>query len=69
MYTLGSAWFSKDEGKRGSLEAGKFADLAVLNKDYLTAPVEEIGSMESLLTMLGGKVVYATGPFAALETR
>jgi predicted amidohydrolase YtcJ len=63
MYTIGSAWFSRDEKKRGSLEAGKLADLAVLNKDYMTVPLEQIGSIESLLTMVGGKIVYAAGPY------
>lgn len=63
FYTLGSAWFSQDEKKRGSLEAGKFADLAVLSKEYMTAPVDQIGSIESLLTMVGGKIVYAAAPF------
>jgi predicted amidohydrolase YtcJ len=43
---------------------GKLADLAVLSADYLTVPTEEIGRIESLLTMLGGKVVYAAAPFA-----
>ena len=69
MYTLGSAWFSKDESKRGSLEAGKYADLAVLNKDFMTVPVEQVGATESVLTMVAGKVVYAAGPFAAMEAR
>jgi len=68
FYTLGSAWFSHDEGKRGSLEVGKLADLAVLSKDYLTAPVEEIGRTESVLTMVGGKVVYASGAYQPLES-
>jgi hypothetical protein len=63
FYTIGSAWFSHDEDKRGSLEAGKLADLAVLSGDYLTVPNDEIGRIESLLTMLGGKVVYAAAPF------
>jgi len=63
FYTIGSAWFSFDEKKRGSLEVGKFADLAVLSKDYMTAPVDQIGSIESLLTMVGGKVVYAAAPY------
>jgi predicted amidohydrolase YtcJ len=67
LYTLGSAWFSKDEGKRGSLETGKFADLAVLSKDYMTVPVDQIGGIESMLTMVGGKVVYATGPYTRLQ--
>jgi len=67
LYTQGSAWFSHDENKRGSLEAGKLADLAVLSKDYMTAPVDQIGGIESLLTMVGGKIVYAAGPFQKLE--
>jgi len=67
FYTLGSAWFSFDEQKRGSLEAGKFADLAVLSKDYMTVPVGDVHTIESVLTMVGGKVVYASGPFAKLE--
>jgi len=69
FYTLGSAWFSFDEGKRGSLDVGKLADLAVLSADYLTVPVEKIGGLESELTMMGGKVVYAAGPFAGLDKK
>jgi predicted amidohydrolase YtcJ len=67
FYTLGSAWFSFDEKKRGSLEPGKLADLAVLSQDYMTVPVSEIHNTESLLTLVGGKVVYAAGPFKSLE--
>ena len=69
LYTLGSAWFSFDDEKRGSLAPGKLADLVVLSKDYLTVPVDEIGSIASLLTMVGGRVVYAAGPYAALEEK
>jgi predicted amidohydrolase YtcJ len=65
LYTQGSAWFSFEEGERGALAVGLLADLAVLNKDYLTVPIDEIGSTGSLLTMVGGRVVYADGPFAA----
>ncbi len=67
MYTAGSAWFAHDEDRRGSLEAGKLADLAVLSKDYMKAPIEEIGAIESLLTMVGGRIVYAAGPYARFE--
>jgi predicted amidohydrolase YtcJ len=63
LYTLGSAWFSFDETRRGSLEIGKLADLAVLSRDYMTVPVDQIGGIESLLTMVGGKIVYAAGPY------
>jgi hypothetical protein len=69
LYTLGSAWFSHDDDERGSLEPGKLADLAVLSKDYMTVPVEEIGGIESLLTMVGGKIVYASGPYAKFEDK
>jgi hypothetical protein len=67
LYTRGSAWFSFDDDVRGSLEVGKLADLAVLSADYLTVPVEQIGDLESVLTLLGGDVVYAAGEFAVLE--
>jgi hypothetical protein len=43
MYTLNSAWLAGDDDKRGSLEVGKLADLAVLDRDFLDVPVEEIG--------------------------
>ncbi|HXP81542.1 MAG TPA: amidohydrolase [Verrucomicrobiae bacterium] len=66
-YTIGSAWFSFDEDKRGSFEPGKLADLAVLSKDFMTVPLDQIGSIESLLTMVGGKIVYAAGAYAQLE--
>jgi predicted amidohydrolase YtcJ len=63
FYTMGSAWFSRDDHARGSLEVGKLADLAVLSSDYLTVPVDQIGRIESLLTMVGGKIVHASGPY------
>lgn len=67
MYTSGSAWLAHDESRRGTLAIGKLADLAVLSKDYLSVPVEEIGGIQSLLTLVGGRAVFADGPFAALE--
>ena len=67
MYTRNSAFMANDDGKRGTLEPGKFADLAVLSSDYLSAPVKEIGKIRSLLTMVGGEVVYADAPFAKLS--
>jgi predicted amidohydrolase YtcJ len=66
MYTLNASWFTFDEDKRGSLEPGKYADLAVLSADYMTVPVEQVGGLHALLTLLGGKAVHAEGPFAAL---
>jgi predicted amidohydrolase YtcJ len=69
LYTEGSAWFTHDDGRRGVLAAGRLADLAVLTKDFSTAPSDEIGGIESLLTMVGGRIVYAAGPFVALEEK
>ena len=66
LYTLGSAWFSREEETKGAIEAGKLADLAVLSSDYFTVPEEEIKAIESVLTILGGKVVYGAAEFAGL---
>ena len=63
LYTIGSAGSTFEEGRKGSIEAGKHADLAVLNADYLTVPEEQTRSLESLLTIVGGRVVYAAAPF------
>ncbi len=69
LFTVGSAWFTFDDGRKGSIEVGKLADLAVLNADYLTVPEDQIRTLQSLLTVVGGRVVYTTGPFAQLERK
>jgi predicted amidohydrolase YtcJ len=66
LYTLGSAWFSGEEDKKGSVEAGKLADLSVLSEDYFSVPEERIKHLESVLTIVGGKAAYGSGEFAAL---
>ena len=48
---------------------GRLADLAVLTKDYTSVAEAEIGDIESLLTMVGGRIVYGAGPFAVMEQR
>jgi predicted amidohydrolase YtcJ len=63
-YTLGSAWLARADRDRGSLEPGKLADFAVLSKDYFAVPVAEIGTIESVMTVVGGKVVHSVAPFA-----
>lgn len=69
LYTMGSAWFTFEEGRKGSIEVGKLADLAVLNGDYLTVSEDRIRSLESLLTIVGGKIVYFAPPFTADDRR
>jgi predicted amidohydrolase YtcJ len=68
-YTVGSAWFSGEENKKGTIEVGKLADLAVLSADYFSVPEEEIKRIESVLTIVGGKVVYGAGEFERLAPR
>lgn len=57
-YTINNAMASFEEKSKGSLERGKFADLAVLSNDILTCPADSIKSIHSVLTMLNGKIVY-----------
>src|SRR5467141_1003725 len=66
LYTMGSSWFSTENGKKGALAPGQLADLAVLSADYFSIPEEEIKHLESVLTIVGGKVVYATDEFSKL---
>jgi predicted amidohydrolase YtcJ len=66
LYTAGSSWFSTEEGKKGALAPGQLADLAVLSADYFSVPEEEIKHLESVLTIVGGKIVYATAEFSKL---
>jgi hypothetical protein len=66
LYTMGSSWFSTEDGKKGALARGQLADLAVLSADYFSIPQEEIKKLESVLTIVGGKVVYATEEFSNL---
>ncbi len=66
LYTVGSAWFANEENKKGSIELGKLADLVVLSSDYFTIPEEEIKRIESVLTLVGGKIVYGAGVFKNL---
>jgi len=65
-YTVGSAWFSGEEDTKGAIAVGQLADLAVLSADYFSVPDEAIKGIESILTIVGGKIVYGAGEFAAL---
>jgi predicted amidohydrolase YtcJ len=65
-YTRGSAWFSFEDDIRGVLRPGSLADLAVLDSDYFTVPDEEIPLLASNLTLVAGRIVHRSGPFADL---
>ena len=66
LYTMGSSWFSTEDGKKGALAPGQLADLAVLSADYFSVPEDEIKHLESVLTIVGGKVVHASDEFSKL---
>lgn len=63
LYTVGAAWFSFDDHHLGSFEQEKYADLVVLSQDYLTVSDEAIRRIESVLTLVGGRLVHAARPF------
>lgn len=66
LWTQGSAWFSTEQGKKGQIKVGQLADLAVLSQDYFRVPEEQIKGIESVMTVVDGKVVYAAGSFSPL---
>ncbi|VWC79660.1 amidohydrolase [Burkholderia contaminans] len=65
-YTVGSAWFSADEHRKGALVPGRYADFAVLSDDYFTIDMARIPQLSSVLTVVDGKVVHAEREFASL---
>jgi predicted amidohydrolase YtcJ len=64
--TIAAAWQEFSETKKGSIEAGKFADFTLIDRDYLTIPEDDIRKIQVLATIVDGKAVYAAKPFAAL---
>jgi len=67
MWTENVTWFSNEEGKKGQIAVGQFADLMVPDRDYFSCAEDEIADTTSDLTIVGGKVVYGAGAFAALD--
>jgi len=62
LFTRNNSWFLRMEDKIGSIEPGKLADLAVLDRDYFTVPDAEIKKIRSVLTIVDGKIVHDAGP-------
>ena len=57
-YTLNAAYAAFEDDIKGSLSAGKLADITVLSKDILTVPEDEVPRAEVLYTIVGGKIAY-----------
>ncbi|MBS0030749.1 amidohydrolase [Chitinophaga sp. 22321] len=64
LYTRGSAWFSGEQDTKGCIKAGQLADLAVLDADFFEVREDAIKYIESVLTIVGGKIVFGNGEFS-----
>lgn len=65
LWTSGSAWFSGEQGGKGQIAAGQLADLCVLSGDYFGVAENDIKFLESVMTVVGGNIVYGAGEFTA----
>ncbi len=67
LYTQGSAWFSGEDDRKGTLDIGHFADLAALSDDYFAVQEDAIRGLESVLTIVGGRVVHGSQEYTKLD--
>ena len=66
LYTRKNGWFLREEDDLGSIEEGKLGDLVVLNSDYFTVANDDLKKIRSVLTVVGGEIMYDAG---VLDTR
>ena len=64
MWTENVTWFSNEVGNKGRIAVGQLADVIVPDRDFFNCPESDIADTTSLFTVVGGKVVYAAGPFS-----
>jgi predicted amidohydrolase YtcJ len=67
MWTENVTWFSNEEGKKGRIEVGQFADLTVPDRDFFGCAESEIADITSDLTIVGGRIVYGARDFKSLD--
>jgi predicted amidohydrolase YtcJ len=67
MWSENVTWFSNEEGRKGRIEVGQFADVIVPDHDYFSCAEQEIADITSLLTIVGGRVVYGSKDFARFD--
>ncbi|MGB5998066.1 MAG: amidohydrolase [Marinomonas sp.] len=67
LYTQGNTWFSNEEGLKGQIKAGQYADSVLLSSDYFEVPDEEIRNLVSVMTIVAGKVVYSDDEFSPMS--
>jgi hypothetical protein len=64
LWTVGSAWFSNDDGRKGRIAVGHLADFIVPSGDFFRVPEDDIKDLVSDLTVVGGRIVHGAGDFA-----
>jgi len=69
MFTVAGAKLTGEEGEKGMIREGYYADLTILSDDFFTVDEGDIAHIESLLTVVGGRVVYAAGDYEGLDER
>ena len=67
LYTKGSAWVSKEEAVKGTLEKGMFADFILLSDDYFSVPESKIKDLSAVLAVVGGNIVFGDKEFSKLS--
>jgi predicted amidohydrolase YtcJ len=69
LYTTGAAWFENQEGDKGRIAPGNLADFILLSDDYFAVPDDQIKNLQSVLTIVGGRVVYGSDKFSGLSPK
>jgi hypothetical protein len=68
LWTINGAASTGESALKGSLEAGKLADLVVLDRDYFSVPDDQLRKIESVITIVDGEITYASGDFGDYDT-
>lgn len=67
LYTEGSSWFSTENGKKGAIVAGQYADFAVLPEDMMTIVDDDLKNLKAVMTVVGGEIVYGDQEFKEFD--
>ncbi|MBI1285637.1 MAG: amidohydrolase family protein [Thiobacillus sp.] len=67
LYTRHNTWFSNEEGAKGQIKVGQYADLAVLSEDFFAVPEDRIRQLSSILTVVDGRIVFADAEFSGFD--
>lgn len=69
LYTIGAAWFENQESDKGRIAPGNLADFVLLSDDYFSVADDQIKNLQSVLTVVGGRVVYGSDKYSDLSPK